>query len=74
MRNSEEIIKYLSDYTNTPIDKISSKSNLYDDLGLNSVDFITIIYDLENKYNVSIDDSEFLGVMTVGDIISVFTK
>ncbi len=72
MVNGKEIIRYFSQYSNIPENNISYESNLYTDLGLTSLDFVTIIYDLEEKYNININETVFVDVYTIKDVIDIF--
>lgn len=74
MEYKNDIIKYLANYTNKKLSDIRHDSNLYSDLGLTSLDFITIMYDLEEKYKLNINDDDFINVHQVEDIIIIFNK
>ena len=43
----------------------------FDDLGLDSLDFIEIIINIENEYDVEIGDEEANELKTIGDIIEL---
>ena len=49
--------------------KVLEDSNLKDDLGADSLDAVEIIMDIEDEFNIQIDDSEAENIKTVGDIV-----
>lgn len=49
--------------------KVTEESNLKDDLGADSLDAVEIIMDIEDEFNIQIDDSEAENIKTVGDIV-----
>ena len=49
--------------------KVLEYSNLKDDLGADSLDAVEIIMDIEDEFNIQIDDSEAENIKTVGDIV-----
>lgn len=70
----EQIIKYLSDYTGIPEEQITDKTNLFADLGLNSLDFATILFEAESRFNISINENEYSEILTVGDLIKYINR
>ncbi|WP_434327034.1 acyl carrier protein [Mesomycoplasma hyorhinis] len=59
-------------------DKLKSYSNksIHDDsdiysIGLDSLDFVELITELEEKYNIEITDEELLKAKTVKDVINL---
>ena len=48
--------------------KITLESRLTEDLKLDSLDVLMILSDLEDEFNITISEDDFLGVVTVNDI------
>lgn len=48
--------------------KITLESRLLEDLKLDSLDLLMILSDLEDEFNITIED-DFLNVVTVNDIV-----
>ena len=48
--------------------KISLESRLIEDLKLDSLDLLMILSDLEDEFNITIAEDDFLGLVTVNDI------
>jgi acyl carrier protein len=41
----------------------------FDDLGMDSLDRITLLFELEQTFDISIPETEVQGIQTVGDIV-----
>ena len=48
--------------------KITLESRLIEDLKLDSLDLLMILSDLEDEFNITIAEDDFLSVVTVNDI------
>jgi acyl carrier protein len=42
----------------------------FEDLGMDSLDRITLLFELEQTFDISIPETEVQGIQTVGDIVS----
>lgn len=51
------------------VQDVTPELSLKDDLDLDSVSSLTAIMDLEEHYNISVDDKQLLGLKTVGDVV-----
>ena len=49
--------------------KVTEESSLKDDLGADSLDAVEIIMDIEDEFDIQIDDTEAENIKTVGDIV-----
>lgn len=69
---TKEIIQIVAEIAGMDKDNITLDSNLKNDLGLDSLDTIDLIMDLENKYNISIyDDNAIDQTFTIKDVIDL---
>lgn len=50
--------------------QVTETANFTKDLGADSLDTVELILELENEFNVSIEDSDAEKIQTVGDIIT----
>ena len=50
-------------------EKVTMEANLKDDLGADSIDAVQIIMDLEDNFDISIDDDNAQNIVTVGNIV-----
>lgn len=54
----EEIIKIIAGVAEVPEESINLKTNLIADLDLESLDLVTLVSEIENKYQLEIPDKE----------------
>ncbi len=66
----EEIIKIIAKIAEVPEKRINENTNLLADLDLESLDLVTLISEIETKYELEIPDKEIKKIQTVGDIIN----
>ena len=66
----EKVKEILSDKLvfNPSIDEIKDNSNLFNDLGADSLDAIEIVMEIEKQFNCYIDDALIEKVETVNDL------
>ena len=65
---SEQVQATLAAVKHLPQDKISLESSLAE-LGLDSLDTITLLFELEKHFHVSISDEQVRSLRTVRDIV-----
>lgn len=51
-------------------DKISANSDIFEDLGADSLDVVTLLMSLEDEFGLTIDDDQAQEFHTVGDVVS----
>ena len=59
---------------NISIDKINLESSLTEDLGMDSFAAIEVIFELEEKFNISIQENDFANVKKIQDIIDYINQ
>ncbi|MEX2587696.1 MAG: acyl carrier protein [Actinomycetota bacterium] len=47
-------------------DTITEDANLFDDLGLDSIDLMTVVMAIEERFNIEVPDDELEDVTTIG--------
>ena len=50
-------------------DEITLKTRMLEDLKADSANVIMLVMDLENEFNISVDDDVLMGIKTVGDVV-----
>lgn len=55
-------------------DEITSNSDLTEDLGLDSLDRVELIMDLEEEFKIEIDDGDVDGIKTVANLCAYIEK
>ena len=56
------------------VDTITEKTNFVDELGVDSLDFFQILIDLEETYDIQIDQEEAEEIVTVGDAVELIQR
>jgi len=71
----EEVIKVIERDFAISRNTITKDSTL-DDLKIDklSTDYVDLLSGLENKFEITIDEDDFLSVVNIGDIINLVTK
>ena len=65
----EKMKELIVNYVEVDADTITEDSDFIEDLGFNSYDFMSLLGDLENEYEITVDESEVIEVHTVGQAI-----
>lgn len=66
---ASSIISIIAAYKGIPADGMSPATRL-DEIGLNSLDALTIAFEVEEAFNISIDEGELITLKTISDIVS----
>lgn len=70
----EEVIKIIASVAEVPEESINLNTNLIADLDLESLDLVTLISEIENKYELEIPDKEIKKIQTVEDIVNILSS
>jgi acyl carrier protein len=62
----DRVKKILENYTES---EIKEDSSLVADLGLSSLDIVSIVADFEDEFNIKIEDKDIYNFLTVDDIL-----
>lgn len=71
---NEEIINIIANVAEVPSKKINLDTNLVKDLELESLDLVTLVSELEEKYNITVEDNDIKNLQTVKDIVDYISK
>lgn len=66
---AQECIALIAKQKDLPPEQISLESSL-EELGLDSLDRVSIVFDLEDKYKIEISDDQLDAVKTVRDMVT----
>ena len=55
-------------------DKITPEARLLEDLGADSANLMMLIMDLENEFNITVEDEALTTIKTVGDVVAYIEK
>jgi acyl carrier protein len=70
---AEKVIATLAAVKRIPADKITLESNLQE-LGIDSLDVFTLLFELENAFKISIPDDDVRSIRTVKDVVEGIKK
>ena len=66
----EKLQEIIAGVLNIDKDSITEDTKFIDDLGADSLDIFQIILEIEDAFNISIDDSAAENIVTVGDAVA----
>ncbi len=73
MKKQEDIAgrirKELAAYLKKDIEEVQPEQALRNDLGLDSMGTIELLYQIEEAFDMQIPDDDLIGLVTVGDVI-----
>ncbi|MFQ5526821.1 MAG: acyl carrier protein [Thermoanaerobaculia bacterium] len=69
----ETIIRHLIEASDLEIDanKVNPSTTLREDLDIGSLQALTLVMDLEEEFGITVEDEEFEGLLTVGDVFDL---
>jgi acyl carrier protein len=70
---AEKVISTLASVKRIPVDTVKLDTNLQD-LGIDSLDVFTLLFELENAFKISIPDDDVRSLRTVNDIVDGIKK
>ncbi|MEE5992938.1 MAG: phosphopantetheine-binding protein [Oscillospiraceae bacterium] len=65
----EKLKELITQYVEVNADEITKTSRFSEDLGFNSYDFMSMLGDAEDEFDVEIDEAEAGSKKTVGELI-----
>lgn len=65
----EKFAELICDYVEVEADQINESSRFAEDLGFNSYDFMSMLGEAEEIFDVEFDEKEAASKMTVGEMI-----
>ncbi len=76
MKNTEsykEVLEIISPYLPEDIDpkSVTLNSHLIDELNINSAHLVDIVLDLEDRYDIQLEDDDMQQMQTVGDALTI---
>lgn len=65
----KELKEIICEYVDVKPEEISENSRFIEDLGFTSYDFMSMIGELEDKYDIEVEERDVIQVKTVGDAV-----
>ena len=66
----DEIVDVFSKKFEVPASELKLTTNIFEDLGADSLDVVDLLMMLEDQYNISIPDEDAQEIKTIGDVVS----
>lgn len=66
----EKIKAILSEQFDVEEDSITNDTNIADDLGGDSVDFVDLLMSIESEFEIEVEDEEVENIRTVGELVN----
>ena len=66
----EKLVEIICNYVEVEAEKITADSRFMEDLGFTSFDFMSMLGELEDEFDIEIDQQEVTNVRTVGEAVS----
>lgn len=70
----EKVCKMLADQLQIDPNTITMESRLFEDLHADSANVMIMVMDVEEAFNITVDDDVLPNIRTVGDIVSYLEK
>ena len=68
----EKLKEIIGNYVEVNPDDITENSRFIEDIGLNSYDFMCMLGDIEDEFNITVDEAEIVNLRTVGEAVAYF--
>lgn len=65
----DQVVQLISNQLKVEPEKITRESKLVEDLGADSANVMVMIMDLEDHFNMQVEDSAITTMKTVGDVV-----
>ena len=74
MSTLEDVKTIIADYLDINVAKLTESSNLRDDFGIDSLNFVELVMELEEKFQIRISEDDIDHVETVGQLAAVVDR
>ena len=66
----EKLVEIICNYVEVEAENVTAESRFMEDLGFTSFDFMSMLGELEDEFDIEIDQQEVANVRTVGDAVN----
>ena len=74
MTREDKVFEVVSRKLKWDISDLTLETDLRKDLNADSIDSVEVVFELEDEYNITVEDEEAEDIRTVGDIVNVIKK
>ncbi len=69
MEKNAEFLEIVAKYCDKSVDEITPEMKFRDDLGFSSLTFMTFLGDLEDTFDIELEEEEALKITTIGEAL-----
>ena len=66
----EKIAEIIAEKFDIDVNEVKLTTNIFDDLGADSLDIVDMLMMLEDQYNITIPDEIAMEIKTIGDVVN----
>lgn len=70
----EKLVEIICNYVEVEPEKITPESRFMEDLGFTSFDFMSMLGEVEDTFDVEVDETEVVKILTVGQAVDYIQK
>ena len=70
----EELKEIICQYVEVDEDKITEDSRFMEDLGFNSFDFMSLVGEVEERYDIEVEERDVVQIKTIKDAVDYITS
>lgn len=70
----EELREIICQYVDVDPEKVTEDARFMEDLGFNSYDFMSLVGEVEEKYEIEVEEREVVQIKTVKDAIDYISS
>ncbi|MDR2615275.1 MAG: acyl carrier protein [Oscillospiraceae bacterium] len=74
MTTFEKVAKAVADRTGRDISELASETDVRDDLGMDSLDAVELLMELEEEFGISLPSEQTADVKTIGEIAALVDR
>lgn len=72
MEKKKEFLEVVANYCDKSADELTEDMRFREDLGFNSLSFMTFLGDLEDTFDIELEEEDALKITTVGEALELF--
>lgn len=65
----EDLREMIKEFVDVEDEKITMEARMIEDLGFNSYDLMCLVGEIEDRYDVEVDEKDVINLHTVGEIV-----
>lgn len=71
MEYKEQFLEIVSNYCDKSVGELTEDMRFREDLGFNSLSFMTFLGDLEDTFDIELDEDQALNITTIGEALEL---